>query len=114
MLNKFKPVTPGLRGTVLVSKKHLSKEQEFEIKKIGEPGLIFQNSIKRVYPQNNLFSQVTGFMSRHGEPQSKLELNLNESLSEGNDIVLTLDMKIQNIIVICFWTFKKIRKLFRF
>ncbi len=26
MLNKFKPVTPGLRGTVLVSKKHLSKE----------------------------------------------------------------------------------------
>ncbi len=26
MLNKFKPITPGLRGTVLVSKKHLSKE----------------------------------------------------------------------------------------
>ena len=26
MLNKFKPTTPGLRGTVLVSKKHLSKE----------------------------------------------------------------------------------------
>ena len=26
MLNKFKPVTPGMRGTVLVSKKHLSKE----------------------------------------------------------------------------------------
>ena len=27
MLNKFKPVTPGLRGTVLVSKKHLSREK---------------------------------------------------------------------------------------
>ena len=27
MLNKFKPVTPGLRGTILVSKKHLSKEK---------------------------------------------------------------------------------------
>ncbi len=27
MLNKFKPVTPGLRGTVLVSKKHLSDER---------------------------------------------------------------------------------------
>ena len=27
MLNKFKPNTPGLRGTVLVSKKHLSKEK---------------------------------------------------------------------------------------
>ena len=27
MLNKFKPITPGLRGTVLVSKKHLSKDK---------------------------------------------------------------------------------------
>ena len=27
MLNKFKPITPGLRGTVLVSKKNLSKER---------------------------------------------------------------------------------------
>ena len=30
MLNKFKPVTPGLRGTVLVSKKHLSKENPYK------------------------------------------------------------------------------------
>ena len=27
MLLKFKPITPGLRGTVLVSKKELSKEK---------------------------------------------------------------------------------------
>ena len=27
MLNNFKPITPGLRGTVLVSKKHLSKDK---------------------------------------------------------------------------------------
>ena len=27
MLNKFKPVTPSLRGTVLVSKKHLSNDK---------------------------------------------------------------------------------------
>ena len=31
MLNKFKPITPGLRGTVLVSKKHLSKEKPVKI-----------------------------------------------------------------------------------
>ncbi len=35
MLNKFKPVTPGLRGTVLVSKKHLSKEKP--IKSLSKP-----------------------------------------------------------------------------
>ena len=30
MLIKFKPNTPGQRGTVLVSKKHLSKEAPFK------------------------------------------------------------------------------------
>ena len=30
MLIKFKPTTPGLRGTVLVSKKDLSKEKSFK------------------------------------------------------------------------------------
>ena len=40
MLNKFKPVTPGLRGTVLVSKKHLSKESsvKFLTKSISSTG----------------------------------------------------------------------------
>ncbi len=35
MLNKFKPVTPGLRGTVLVSKKHLSSEKP--VKSLTKP-----------------------------------------------------------------------------
>ncbi len=35
MLNKFKPVTPGLRGTVLVSKKHLSNEKP--VKSLTKP-----------------------------------------------------------------------------
>ena len=30
MLNNFKPITPGLRGTVLVNKKHLSKEKPYK------------------------------------------------------------------------------------
>ena len=35
MLNKFKPVTPSLRGTILVSKKHLSKEKP--VKNLTKP-----------------------------------------------------------------------------
>ncbi len=35
MLNKFKPVTPSLRGTVLVSKKHLSKDKP--VKSLTKP-----------------------------------------------------------------------------
>ena len=40
MLNKFKPITPGLRGTVLISKKELSKEKPHKklITKINSTG----------------------------------------------------------------------------
>ena len=40
MLIKFKPTTPGLRGTVLVSKKELSSERPFKslTKKIKSTG----------------------------------------------------------------------------
>ena len=40
MLIKFKPTTPGLRGTVLVSKKELSKEKPYKslTKKINSTG----------------------------------------------------------------------------
>jgi cell division protein FtsI (penicillin-binding protein 3) len=77
---------------------HLTKDQEYEIKKLGEPGLVFHKSEKRVYPHNNLFSQITGFMSRHQKPQSKLEKNYDYLLSQGKNLKLTVNSKIQNIV----------------
>lgn len=78
--------------------KHLSEKQEYEVKKLGEPGLVFHKSNKRVYPHNNLFSHLTGFMSRFGKPQSKIEKNFDEYLSRGSDLKLTVDLNIQDII----------------
>lgn len=77
--------------------KHLTENQEFEIKKLGEPGLIIESSTRRIYPQSNLFSQITGFLSKHGKPMSKIEKQFNNKLSKGKDIFLTLDIKLQNI-----------------
>jgi len=81
----------------LVSK-HLSEFEENEVRKLGEPGLIFHDSHRRIYPQDNLFSNVTGFISKFGEAQSKLEKFYDDKLKNGIDIKLTLDLKIQNII----------------
>ena len=79
-------------------KKYISRSEEIEIKKIGEPGFVIESTTRRVYPQNNLFSNVTGFLSKHGKAQSKIEKNFDKFLSEGNDLNLTLDLKIQNIV----------------
>ncbi len=79
-------------------KKYISKFEEIEIRKIGEPGFVIEQTSRRVYPQNNLFSHITGFLSKHGEAQSKLEKSFDNYLSEGNNLKLTLDLKVQNIV----------------
>ena len=79
-------------------KKYISRSEEIEIKKIGEPGLVIEKTSRRVYPQNNLFSHITGFLSKHGEAQSKIEKNFDDYLSKGHDLKLTLDLKVQNIL----------------
>ena len=55
---------------------------------------MFHNSTKRIYLQHNLFSHLTGFKS--SELKSKIEKNLDDKLKNGNDINLTLDLRIQH------------------
>ena len=69
-----------------------------KLRKIGDPGITFQKSQKRIYPQHNLFSHATGFMSKFYKPKSKLEKNLNKKLIEGKDLQLTMDLTIQTIV----------------
>ena len=55
---------------------------------------MFHNSTKHIYLQHNLFSHLTGFKS--SELKSKIEKNLDNKLKNGNDINLTLDLRIQH------------------
>ena len=42
----------------ILLKKHLSLDEINELKKIGDPGIVFQTSKKRIYPQHNIFSTL--------------------------------------------------------
>ncbi len=67
-----------------------------KIKLLGDPAIKLHKSNKRVYPQHNIFSHLTGLKTE--SVSSKLEKNLDEYLRNGNDIKLTLDLRIQNIV----------------
>jgi cell division protein FtsI (penicillin-binding protein 3) len=80
----------------ILLKKHLSLDEINELKKIGDPGIVLQTSEKRIYPQHNIFSHLTGF--KIDKLKSKLENNFDSTLSIGNDLRLTVDLKVQNIV----------------
>jgi len=77
-------------------KSYLTQYEIYELKKIGDPGINFQNSSKRVYPQHSLFSHLTGFLSSN--LKSKLEKNLNSKLQNGDDVTLSVDLRVQTIV----------------
>ena len=93
-----KEILPKLnkKNKYVLLKKHLSIDEINEVKKIGDPGIVFQKSEKRIYPQHNIFSHLTGF--KIDKLKSKLENNFDSTLSLGNDLNLTVDLKVQNIV----------------
>ena len=77
-------------------KQHLTPNEINELRKIGDPAIKFHNSIKRIYLHHNLFSHLTGFKSSN--ITSKVEKNLNSFLKNGNDINLSVDLRVQSIV----------------
>ncbi len=77
-------------------KKDISLSELSKLKTLGDPAVKLHKSKKRVYPQHNIFSNLIGLKTN--ELKSKLEKNLNDELSLGNNIELTVDLRIQNIV----------------
>lgn len=103
--------------------RQLSKQQREKIEKLKIKGLGFVEEPKRVYPNNELFSQVLGFTGRDGNGLEGLEYQLEDILSgskkqivvprdargrplvddarllfdvsDGRDVILTVDSEIQ-------------------
>lgn len=107
-------------------KRQLPHEVAKQIEALGIKGLAFQKEAKRQYPMGNLFAHVIGFTNIDGKGQEGLELSREEELrgingakvvlrdnkgnivdsldsprnsdpKNGNDLVLSLDQRIQTL-----------------
>lgn len=112
----------GLRYVILAKK--LTADQQAKITALGFPGLGTQPQDYRVYPQGSLASQVLGFVNDNGRGEYGIEQDMNKQLAgvpgkvkavtdangvplaatkgnveipptDGDNVVLTLDMSMQ-------------------
>lgn len=60
---------------------NISTETASEIRRLRINGLDLEPYLQRVYPQNDLFANVVGFLDYDRNPQAGLELSLNKRLS---------------------------------
>lgn len=103
-------VLPDLKEKEIVDKlKHenrfvwlqrgLSPRQEYEVNRLGLPGLYFQRENRRVYPHGLLTSHVVGFTNIDNHGMAGVERHFDDMLSKGGaPLALSLDIRIQHIL----------------
>ena len=83
-------------------KTSITPNQQNQVNYIGEPGVIFEYSSRRIYPQGNLFSHIIGYVDTEGRGVSGIEkyfegyIAQNENIDE--KLILSVDSSIQAIV----------------
>jgi cell division protein FtsI (penicillin-binding protein 3) len=80
-------------------KRQLSPTEEFEVNRLGIPGLQFQMEGRRVYPKGNLAAHVVGFADIDNKGLAGIERGFDEILrSRHEPVQLSLDIRLQYIL----------------
>ncbi len=80
-------------------KRNLTPRQQYEVNRLGIPGLNFQRELDRVYPLGRLTAQVVGFTDVDNNGLAGIERAFDEVLRSSNQtLVLSLDVRVQHIL----------------
>jgi cell division protein FtsI (penicillin-binding protein 3) len=99
-LSSCKDLTDKLRPgrTFVWVKRHLTPKEQQTINDLGLPGLYFIKEEKRVYPHNNLFSHILGYVDLDNVGISGIEKQFDSYLTNNNmPLALSVDLRIQEV-----------------
>ena len=81
-------------------KRNISPREHQAILDLGEVSLrtehTIEEEIKRIYPHSNISSHVVGYVDIDGNGLAGIERGLNEILSKGEDVYLSIDIRLQS------------------
>ncbi len=76
-------------------KRALTPHEVYQVNALGLPGLGFRKEDRRMYPQQNVAAHVIGATNYQGQGISGIEGGAEEKLASGEDVALTIDMRLQ-------------------
>ncbi|MBL6664925.1 MAG: penicillin-binding protein 2 [Rickettsiales bacterium] len=82
----------------ILLKRNLTPDQVEKVQSLQKAGLVFEDDMARVYPQKSNLSHVVGFVDLDRRGLSGIEMQYNEILRKDEDINLTIDVRVQDIL----------------
>ncbi len=80
-------------------KRNLTPNQQYDVNRLGIPGLYFERGKRRVYPHGNMAAHVIGMTDIDNHGVAGLEKSLDAHLSgSAKPLRLSIDMRVQHIV----------------
>jgi len=80
-------------------KRNLTPDEQKKILELGDPGLVFDYSYRRFYPEGPITSHMVGYSNIDGDGQAGIERSFNRLLKDSKEpLKLTLDIRLQHIL----------------
>ncbi|WP_374299405.1 peptidoglycan D,D-transpeptidase FtsI family protein [Ferrovibrio sp.] len=83
-------------------KRGLTPREQYEVNRLGIPGLYFHNEQRRVYPQGPMAVHVLGYTDIDGKGISGVEQYFDEQLRDpsrtGDPLELSIDIRVQHVV----------------
>lgn len=77
--------------------RNITPRQQVEILKLGQPGLVFEEGRRRIYPQGSLGGHLVGYSDIDGTGLAGIERGFGD-LAKGQDVKLSMDIRLQHVL----------------
>lgn len=80
-------------------RRNLTPRQQFEVNRLGIPGLDFEQEERRVYPHGRLAGHIVGFTNVDNVGLSGIEMSMDAAIAGGSTpLRLSIDIRVQQIL----------------
>jgi cell division protein FtsI (penicillin-binding protein 3) len=80
-------------------RRNLTPRQQYEVNRLGIPGLFFQREERRVYPHGKLAAHIVGFTDIDNRGLAGMEQSFDEDLRQSDEpLKLSIDIRVQHIL----------------
>jgi cell division protein FtsI (penicillin-binding protein 3) len=79
-------------------KRNLTPRQEYDVNRLGLPGIFFQREDRRIYPQGPVAAHVLGFSDVDNHGLAGVEKYMDEKLRASEPLQLSIDLRVQSIV----------------
>lgn len=80
-------------------KRDITPKEEYDINRLGIPGVDFRYEERRIYPTDALATHVVGYTDRDGNGIAGIEKYFDKQLKDGDEpLTLSIDSRVQHIV----------------